>query len=64
MSDYAYNGDEIGESRVERECEKLRRLLHYVLHQRTGPSGQKIEDILQRENEPLLLEILSQTRFL
>lgn len=44
------------------ETAKLRRLLFHVLHQRTGPLGQKVEDILLRENEPLLLEILNHTR--
>lgn len=44
---------------TEAECERLRKLLSHVLHQRTGPLGLKVEDDLLRENEPLLLQILA-----
>jgi hypothetical protein len=43
---------------------ELTKLLHHVLHQRTGPMGLKVEDDLLRENEPLLLECLKYTRTL
>lgn len=48
--------------RLERELTATKHLLKSVLHQRTGPSGEKIEDVLYRENEPLLLKVVQYTR--
>lgn len=44
------------------QVRELKKLLFHVLHQRTGPLGEKVEDILQRENQDLLLECIKHTR--
>jgi len=49
---------------TDQEYNEVCRLLHQVLHQRTGAMGLKVEDDLLRENEPLLLQCLKHTRYL
>lgn len=44
------------------ELREIKKTLFHVLHQRTGPLGEKVEDILQRENEELLLACIKHTR--
>lgn len=64
VGQYYDSPEEKETARMEQKYKTACRLLHQVLHQRTGAMGMKVEDDLLRENESLLLECLKHTRYL
>ena len=58
-----FNNEDFGRiNQIQDKTKELKQLLFHVLHQRTGPLGEKVEDILQRENQELLLACIKHTR--